>query len=109
MSNFQYECRHVCAQSRPTLCDPKDCSLPGSSVHGIFQARNGWPFPTPFSVSKSHLVYMLDYYLLFIKFNYILAGNPRPQASNLTPLCSNYFTQSLRIMESSTRKHCLEN
>ena len=21
-----------------TLCDPKDCSLPGSSVHGIFQA-----------------------------------------------------------------------
>ena len=22
----------------PTLCDPMDCSLPGSSVHGIFQA-----------------------------------------------------------------------
>ena len=22
-----------------TLCDPKDCSLPGSSVHGILQAR----------------------------------------------------------------------
>ena len=27
------------AQSCPTLCDSKDCSLPGSSVHGIFQAR----------------------------------------------------------------------
>ena len=27
------------AQSYPTLCDPRDCSLPGSSVHGIFQAR----------------------------------------------------------------------
>ena len=26
-------------QSCPTLCDPVDCSLPGSSVHGIFQAR----------------------------------------------------------------------
>ena len=26
------------AQSCPTLCDPVDCSLPGSSVHGIFQA-----------------------------------------------------------------------
>ena len=26
------------AQSCPTLCDPKDCSLPGSSVRGIFQA-----------------------------------------------------------------------
>ena len=27
------------AQSCPTLCDPIDSSLPGSSVHGIFQAR----------------------------------------------------------------------
>ena len=27
------------AQSCPTLNDPMDCSLPGSSVHGIFQAR----------------------------------------------------------------------
>ena len=27
------------AQSCPTLCDPKDCSLPGSSLHGILQAR----------------------------------------------------------------------
>ena len=27
------------AQSRPTLCDFMDCSLPGSSVHGISQAR----------------------------------------------------------------------
>ena len=27
------------AQSSPTLSDPIDCSPPGSSVHGIFQAR----------------------------------------------------------------------
>ena len=27
------------AQPRPTLRPPMDCSLPGSSVHGIFQAR----------------------------------------------------------------------
>ena len=37
----------VCAkslQSCPTLCDPMDCSPPGSSVHGILQARIlGWP------------------------------------------------------------------
>ena len=26
-------------QSSPTLCDPVDCSPPGSSVHGILQAR----------------------------------------------------------------------
>ena len=27
------------SQSRQTLCDRMDCSLPGSSIHGIFQAR----------------------------------------------------------------------
>ena len=27
------------AQLCPTLCDPKDCSPPGSSVHAILQAR----------------------------------------------------------------------
>ena len=27
------------AQSCPTLSDLMDCSLPGSSIHGIFQAR----------------------------------------------------------------------
>ena len=33
---------YVCVlvtQSCPTLCDPLDCSPPGSSVHGILQAR----------------------------------------------------------------------
>ena len=29
----------MCAQSCLTLCDPRDCSSPGSSVHGILQAR----------------------------------------------------------------------
>ena len=39
----------VCAQSCPALCNPMECSLPGSSVHGIFQAEywNGSPFPPP--------------------------------------------------------------
>ena len=27
------------AQSCPTLCDPTDCSPPGSSVHGVLQTR----------------------------------------------------------------------
>ena len=29
----------MCAQSCPTLCDHMDCSPPGSSIHGISQAR----------------------------------------------------------------------
>ena len=31
--------RKKVAQLCPTLCDPMDCSLPGSSIHGIFQTR----------------------------------------------------------------------
>ena len=29
----------IVSQSCPTLCDSMDCTLPGSSVHGILQAR----------------------------------------------------------------------
>ena len=41
-------CAQSC-QSCPTLCKPMDCSLPGSSVHGISQARilEWLPFPSP--------------------------------------------------------------
>ena len=37
------------AQSCPTLSNPMDCSLPGSSVHGILQKEywSGLPFPSP--------------------------------------------------------------
>ena len=37
------------SDSCPTLCNPMDCSPPGSSVHGIFQEEywSGLPFPTP--------------------------------------------------------------
>ena len=42
--HFLLECMKVkseseVAQSCPTLSDLMDCSLPGSSIHGIFQAR----------------------------------------------------------------------
>ena len=41
-----HEC--VGAQSCLTLCNPMDCSLPVSSVHGIFQEYwSGMSFPTP--------------------------------------------------------------
>ena len=51
-------CVCVClvTQLCPTLCDPTDCSLPGSSVNGILQARIlGWvafPFSGGFSQPK---------------------------------------------------------
>ena len=39
---FRWSCERFCwsiTQLYLTLCDPMNCSLPGSSVHGIFQAR----------------------------------------------------------------------
>ena len=40
---YTHPCRQtvlvLVAQPCPTLCDPVDCSLPGSSAHGILQAR----------------------------------------------------------------------
>ena len=38
------------AQLCPTLSDPMDCSPPGSSIHGIFQAEywSGVPLPSPY-------------------------------------------------------------
>ena len=47
---FYYSCvLCLVAQSCPTLCDSMDCSPPGSTVHGILQARIlEWvAFPTP--------------------------------------------------------------
>ena len=40
-------CAQLLSQSCPTLCNPMDCSPPGSSVHGISRQEywNGWPFP----------------------------------------------------------------
>ena len=54
-------CWGVCSvsQSCPTLCNPMDCSLPGPSVHGIFQARIlEW---VAFSFSKEMTAFILCY------------------------------------------------
>ena len=50
------------AQSCPTLSDPMDCSLPGSSIRGIFQARVlewgaiGFSKPAAYGVAKNQRV-----------------------------------------------------
>ena len=51
--HFESEVQVLVAQSCPILCDPIDCSLPGSSVHGILQARILEWVPIPFSRGSS--------------------------------------------------------
>ena len=53
------------AQSCPTLSDPMVCSLPGSSVHGIFQARVlEWG-----AIAFSALFKLVTYYNLLAQYN----------------------------------------
>ena len=51
-------------QSCPTLSDPMDCSPPGSSIHGIFQARVLKWGAIVFSDSKStqSYIYLRDFF-----------------------------------------------
>ena len=51
--NLVLLCAAVCAQSCLTLCDPVDCSPPGSPVHGILQARTLEWVAMPYSRASS--------------------------------------------------------
>ena len=60
-------CVCVCAQSCPTLCDPMDCSLPGSLTMEFSRQEywSGLPFPSPgtFLIQglKPHLLHLLHW------------------------------------------------
>ena len=69
--HFLLQCMNVnsereVAQSCPTLCDPMDCSLPGSSIHGIFQARVLEWVAFAFSASPTYITPII--FLLFRSF-----------------------------------------
>ena len=69
------------AQSCPTLCDPMDCSLPGSSIHGIFQARVLEWGAIAFSISSTTLPYISLFEKMFLRegFKKQYSGNkPMP-------------------------------
>ena len=52
------------ARSCQTLSDPMDCSLPGSSVHGIFQARVLEWGAIAFSVEEWQQVVIIGYFVI---------------------------------------------
>ena len=71
------------AQSCPTLSYPMDCSLPGSSVHGIFQAKVLEWGAIAFSVMIAIFSYIFNHKIkyrwdlyLIIKLNFMISWRP---------------------------------
>ena len=62
------------AQSCPTLSDPMDCSLPGSSIHGIFQARVLEWGAIALSEVKSAIISVMEFKYICSEDGYNLLG-----------------------------------
>ena len=70
--HFLLQCMKVKSESEvaqlcPTLSDPMDCSLPGSPVHGIFQARVLEWSAIAFSIAFYTVIYTLNGLLVLKK------------------------------------------
>ena len=78
------------AQSCPTLSDPMDCSLPGSSIHGIFQARELEWGATAFSKITINTLLMEKFVqLIFFIYSLLLSSFGRVKVKVLvTHSCS---------------------
>ena len=76
-------------QSCPTLNDPMDCSLPGSSIHGIFQARvlewDATAFPG-------------TWLAMVANFNSLLISNKPTLAGEITGSVFFFFSQSVQSL-----------
>ena len=102
----------VCDQSGPTLLDSTDCSLPGSSAHGIFWARNTrLPFPSQgiFPTQQSICISCIagGFFTTGKISVYQESFSPSPQGSQcrLQTLSPAYNPGDLGL---STRSHCLQ-
>ena len=100
MSALLQSCHWLVAQLCPTLCDPMDCSPPGSSVHGIFQARGE---NAPLKLRRDCLLTLNDFQKLLGDINWI-----RPHLKLTTADLKPLF-DCLKIDPNSSSKRKLTN
>ena len=98
------------AQSCPTLRDPMDCCLPGSSVHGIFPARGLEWVAIAFSDGLSYMTFIMLMYFLSVGFPDGASGK------EFTYQCRRYKSSIIELRRSPGGGHsnplqysCLEN
>ena len=106
--HFLLQCTKVKNESEvaylcPTLRDPMDCSLPGSSIHGIFQARVlEWAMSVLLLCNKHHQLSDLRQNL-FIAYSSGFLGQNSRQGS--THFCAQGFTR-FKSQRSAAYFHC---
>ena len=93
----QLKVKVIVAWSCPTVCDPMDCSPPGSSLHGILQARILERVAISFSRGSSQ--------------PRIKPGSPALQADSLLsePLCWLKETVKKRKRQATDWRKCFQN
>ena len=78
-------------QSCPTLSDPMDCSLPGSSVHGIFQARVlEWGAIAFSKIKWVKYMNFLEEHLVHSNFSIIVVTNVTTAFGNVVSVLTSY-------------------
>ena len=86
--HFLLQCKKVkseVSQSCPTFCDPMDYSLPGSSIHGILQARVLEWVAIAFSNKTPYLPLFCNFWTYWLSEIGYLHNTPFP--------CQNFWSQ----------------
>ena len=94
-------CESEVVQSCPTLRDPMDCSLPGSSAHGIFQARILEWFAISFSRGTGESI-TSSWWFNQLNFCSEASKNPKGGASRLLNAWRAWDTDAWMERRSST-------
>ena len=104
--HFLLQCMKVKSESEvaqlcPTLSDPMDCSLQGSSVHGIFQARVLEWVAIAFSTSEYYVLFlgMTMFTLLLLQLSLLLAHMRDRKALLISCNCHYILFHSFKSLE----------
>ena len=93
-TNFSPQVKVKVTQSCPTLWDPMDCGLPGSSVHGILQVRIPGELPSPGNLPHPGIEPGLPLHCRWILYHLSHQGSPRKlEWAALSPLQGIFPTQ----------------
>ena len=104
------------AQSWPTLCNPMDCRLPGSSFHGIFRARVLEWFAVSFSRGSSRRrdrtwvspIPGRCFYHLIHQGSPVLNKTEHTQNGASTAITGHWADQTIAAMGQVAGSHCEE-